>query len=58
MTNIKCFVLNRLIYEDFIEQIMNLIESPKPLGILYRDTLKQFGRKDGLRIYREVKQII
>ena len=51
-------MLNRLIYEDFIEQIMNLIESPKPLGILYRDTLKQFGRKDGLRIYREVKQII
>lgn len=45
-------------YEDFIEQIMNLIESPKPLGILYRDSLKQFGRKDGLRIYREVKQII
>lgn len=45
-------------YEDFIEQIMNLIESPKPLKILYRDSLKQFGRKDGLRIYREVKQII
>lgn len=45
-------------YENFIEQIMSLVESPKPLGILYRDSLKQFGRKDGLKIYREVKQII
>ena len=45
-------------YEDFIEQIMNLTESPKPLRNLYRDFLKQFGRKDGLNIYREVKQIL
>lgn len=45
-------------YEDLIEQIMNLIESPKPLKILYRDSLKQFGREKGLKIYREVKQII
>ncbi len=45
-------------YENLIEQIMNLIEPPKPLKILYRDSLKQFGRENGLKIYREVKQII
>ena len=45
-------------YEGLIEQIMGLIESPKPLKILYLDSVKQFGRRDGLSIYHKVKQII
>lgn len=45
-------------YERLIEQIMNMIESPKPLKILYLDSVKQFGRRDGLNIYHKVKQII
>lgn len=34
------------------------IESPKPLKLLYLDSLKQFGMKDGLQIYHKVKQVI
>ena len=45
-------------YENMIEQIMNMIESSKPLKILYLDSVKQFGRRDGLNIYHKVKQII
>ena len=45
-------------YEGLIEQIMGLIESPKPLKILYLDSVKQFGKRDGLSIYHKVKQII
>ena len=45
-------------YEGLIEQIMEIIESPKPLKILYLDSVKQFGRRDGLNIYHKVKQII
>ena len=45
-------------YENMIGQIMNMIESPKPLKILYLDSVKQFGKRDGLHIYHMVKQII
>ena len=45
-------------YEGLIGQIMNLIEAPKPLKILYLDSLKQFGRRGGLEIYHKVKQMI
>lgn len=45
-------------YESLIEQIMRMIESPKPLKILYLDSVKQFGKRDGLSIYHKVKQII
>lgn len=45
-------------YENFIEQIISMVESPKPLKLLYLDSLKQFGMKDGLQIYHKVKQVI
>ena len=45
-------------YEKLIEQIMNIIESPKPLKILYLDSVKQFGKRDGLNIYHKIKQIV
>ena len=45
-------------YEGLIEQIMAIIESPKSLKILYLDSVKQFGKKDGLNIYHKVKQLI
>ena len=45
-------------YENMIGQIMNMIESPKSLKLLYLDSVKQFGKKDGLDIYHKVKQII
>ena len=45
-------------YERLVEQIMSMIEFPKPLKILYLDSVKQFGRRDGLKIYHKVKQII
>ncbi len=45
-------------YEGLIEQIMDMVESPRPLKVLYLDALKQFGKKDGLEIYHRVRQII
>ena len=45
-------------YERLIEQIMSMIESPKSLKFLYLDSVKQFGKRDGLNIYHKVKQII
>ena len=45
-------------YERLIEQIMSMIESSKPLKILYLDSVKQFGKRDGLNIYHKIKQII
>ena len=45
-------------YEGLIEQIMNMIDSPKSLKILYLDSVMQFGKRDGLNIYHKVKQII
>ena len=45
-------------YEGLIEQIMEIIESQKSLKILYLDSVKQFGKRDGLNIYHKVKQII
>ena len=45
-------------YEKLIEQIMGMIESPKSLKFLYLDSVKQFGKRDGLNIYHKIKQII
>ena len=52
----ECFVHTD--YEGLIEQIMSMIESPKSLKFLYLDSVKQFGKRDGLNIYHKVKQII
>ena len=45
-------------YEDLIEQIMGVIDTSKPLKLLYLDSVKQFGKKDGLSIYHRIKQIV
>lgn len=45
-------------YEGLIERIMGVIETPKSLKLLYLDSVKLFGKRDGLSIYHKVKQII
>ncbi len=45
-------------YACLIEQIMSMMESSKPRKILYLDSLKQFGREKGLKIYHKVRQIL
>ena len=45
-------------YEGLVERIMRVIQPPKPLKLLYLDSVKQFGKRDGLSIYHKVKQII
>lgn len=42
--------------EDKLEDIMEIISGhQKPGKVLYLSTLKQFGRKDGLEIYRKLR---
>lgn len=45
-------------YESLVEQIMEVVTRSKPLKLLYLDSVKQFGKRDGLNIYHKVKQII
>ena len=45
-------------YEGMVEQIMEVVNHSKPLKLLYLDSVKQFGKRDGLNIYHKVKQII
>ena len=45
-------------YEGLVEQIMEVVTRSKPLKLLYLDSVKQFGKRDGLNIYHKVKQII
>ena len=47
-----------MVKDMMIERIMEIIEFPKSLKILYLDSVKQFGKRDGLHIYHKVKQII
>ena len=35
-----------------------VVTRSKPLKLLYLDSVKQFGKRDGLNIYHKVKQII
>lgn len=44
-------------YQDRMEQIMGLMQCKNGQNReLYLQALKQFGKKDGLEIYRRVKQ--
>lgn len=45
-------------YEGLIERIMEVLVPQKPLKLLYLDSVKQFGKRDGLSIYHKVKEII
>lgn len=45
-------------YEDLIEQIVEIMDESKPLKRLYLDSVKQFGKKNGLCICHKVKQIV
>ena len=44
-------------YQNFVNQIMDIVKNNKtPSKIVYLNTLKQFGKKDGLEIYRKLRQ--
>ncbi len=45
-------------HEQLIDKIMFLIEGKKEHKILYLDSLKQFGKKNGLEIYNRVKVLV
>lgn len=45
-------------YAGLIEQVMSMVEIPKSRKILYLDSVKQFGREKGLKIYHKVSQIL
>ena len=45
-------------YEDMTDRIMGLIVPRKPLKLIYLDSVKQFGKRDGLSIYHTVKNIL
>ena len=45
-------------YEGLIERIMGVLAPQKSLKLLYLDSVKQFGKRDGLSIYHKVMQII
>lgn len=44
-------------YEDMIGQIQDILRDRKKPKILYLNALKAFGRKDGIEIYRKVKEL-
>lgn len=44
-------------YEGMLEKIITVTERKQSRKLLYLDTLRQFGKKDGLSIYHKVKQI-
>ncbi len=45
-------------YQNDIEEILNMVEKERSKKIVYLNSLKNFGRKDGLAIYNKVKQLI
>ena len=45
-------------YAGHLEKIEEIYENRDNKKILYLDSLKHFGRKDGLRIYNQMKQIV
>lgn len=45
-------------YEPLIDDIMLLIEGRKQRKVLYLNSLKQFGKKNGLEIYNRVKVLV
>ena len=45
-------------YEEQVETIQGLFEKQLGKKILYLDSVKTFGRKDGLEIYRKMQRLI
>ena len=45
-------------YEEYMEEIQNLFQKQSGKKILYLDSIKTFGKKDGLEIYRKMKSLI
>lgn len=43
------------VYEDRLERIEEILERGKQRKVLYLDSLKSFGRKDGTVIYNKIK---
>ena len=45
-------------YASMVEQIMDIIEGESRHKIIYLGSLKRFGRKKGVEIYRKLRQIV
>lgn len=45
-------------YEEYMEEIQNLFQKQSGKKILYLDSIKTLGKKDGLEIYRKMKSLI
>ncbi len=45
-------------YAGMIEQIMGIVDGENRHKTIYLDSLKRFGRKQGVEIYRMLKQVI
>ena len=42
-------------YSDRVPEIQNVLKPGKPPKVIYLDSLRRFGRKDGQEIYRKLK---
>ncbi len=45
-------------YQEQLGRIVGLFEKQSGKKILYLDTVKNFGKKDGLEIYRKMRTLI
>lgn len=45
-------------YGNEIGKIIDIIQAKSAPKVLYLDTLKRFGRKDGLEIYSKIKEVV
>lgn len=45
-------------YEIYIPQIVDMLATVSTPKVLYLDSLKCFGRKDGIEIYRKIKEYV
>ena len=43
-------------FSDRVDELESLLKQDQPAKVIYLDTLRQFGRKDGLEIYRTLKK--
>lgn len=44
-------------YQEQMEAIQSLFEKQSGKKVLYLDSVKTFGKKDGLEIYRRMRQL-
>lgn len=51
-------VLGNSEYNEYIDEIQELMEKGKDRKIIYINTLRHFGRKNGLELYRKIKEDI